>query len=63
MATDPNKNFAGFAAIFLIGGVLAMIQTNRILPFLGVCFAIYMMLVATNGIRRGELHGRKNKRS
>lgn len=63
MSADANKTFASIGGLLLIGGILTTAVTGKPTALIPVLFAVYMLLVATNGIRRGELHGRKNTRT
>lgn len=53
MANDVNKTFASLAGFVLLGGVVGALQAG-IGSLLLALFACYIMLVATNAIRRGE---------
>jgi hypothetical protein len=63
MAADANKTFAQLGAILFVGAIAAGIQTGGMLPMLSAIFAVYVLLVITNSIRRGEINGRKNRRT
>lgn len=53
MANDVNKTFSSLAGLFLMAGIAAAMQIG-IGGLLFALFACYVMLVAANGISRGE---------